>query len=410
MISREDFVKIKAMHTAGMYHKDIAGQLGIHPKTVKRALQREDAPARERAKRGSKLDPFRAQVDEMLSRGIWNGAVILRELQKAGYTGGHTILRDYIQPKRAMRSAGERKTVRFETPPGQQLQSDWGQVDVWIAGQQQRVHFIVNTLGYSRRFHFWCTDSEDAEHTYEGLIRTFEYLGGVTNEVLVDNQKAAVLLPRSNTGAPAVFQARLVDLALLYGFEPKACRPYRAHTKGKDERMVGYIKHHFFVRYREFDSWAHLNQMAEQWLAEEADQRVHGTVKEVVAERFEREKDALKALPAQRYDTAYHEQRMAGWDGYVDVRGQRYSVPGELAGRPVRIRISLDGMLTIYTQDLQTLVAQHPLAGTPGAWITVAHHHSDLWATALGASFEASCGVERRALGVYQEVLEEVLE
>lgn len=150
--------------------------------------------------------------------------------------------------------------------------------------------------------------------------------------------------------------------------------------------------------------------MAEQWLAEEADQRVHGTVKEVVAERFEREKDALKALPAQRYDTAYHEQRMAGWDGYVDVRGQRYSVPGELAGRPVRIRISLDGMLTIYTQDLQTLVAQHPLAGTPGAWITVAHHHSDLWATALGASFEASCGVERRALGVYQEVLEEVLE
>ena len=413
MISREDFVKIKAMHKAGMYQKDIAGQLGIHPKTVKRALQRDDAPARVRVKRGSKLDPFRAQVDEMLSQGIWNGQVILRELQKVGYTGGHTILRDYIQPKRAMRSAGERKTVRFETPPGQQLQSDWGQVDVWIAGQMQRVHFIVNTLGYSRRFHFWCTDSGDAEHTYEGLIRTFEYLGGVTNEVLVDNQKAAVLLPRGNKGEPAVFQERFVDLALLYGFEPKACRPYRARTKGKDERMVGYIKHHFFVRYREFDSWAHLNHMAEQWLGEEADQRVHGTVKEVVAERFVREKGALKTLPARRYDTAYYEQRMAGWDGYVDVRGNRYSLPSELAGRPVRIRISLDGLLTIYKQDPQTPVAQHVLAGSPGTprdWVTVADHHSDLWANALGTSFEASFGVERRALGVYQEVLEEVLE
>ena len=40
--------------------------------------------------------------------------------------------------------------------------------------------------------------------------------------------------------------------------------------------MVGYIKHHFFVRYRAFDSWAHLNQLAEQWLREEADQRRHG--------------------------------------------------------------------------------------------------------------------------------------
>src|SRR5436309_8369873 len=66
-------------------------------------------------------------------------------------------------------------------------------------------------------------------------------------------------------------------------------RPYRAQTKGKDERMVGYIKQHFFVRYRAFESLAHLNALAEHWLREEADQRVHGTVKEVVSERFARE-------------------------------------------------------------------------------------------------------------------------
>jgi len=35
-----------------------------------------------------------------------------------------------------------------------------------IAGQDLAVHFAVSTLGYSRRFHFWGTDSEDAEHTY----------------------------------------------------------------------------------------------------------------------------------------------------------------------------------------------------------------------------------------------------
>jgi transposase len=401
MISREEFVKIKAMAAAGMYQKDIAGELGVDARTVRRAIARGDAPKRERQKRVSKLAPYHAQIDELMKRGVWNGAVILREIERAGYRGGRTVLREYMQPKRALRMRADRSTVRFETQAGQQLQSDWGQERVRIGGEECEAHFIANTLGYSRRFHFWCTDSEDAEHTYEGLIRTFEYVGGVTEEVLVDNQKAAVLMPRGSTGEAAVFQARFVDLAQLYGFEPKACRPYRARTKGKDERMVGYIKHNFFVRYREFDSWAHLNQLAEQWLREEADQRVHGTVKEVVAERFEREKGALKALPAQRYDTSYHEHRMAGWDGYVDVRGNRYSVPGELAGRPVRIRISLDGVLTIYPQDGQSAVAQHPLTSTPGVWITVANHHADMWAKALGASF----GVERRALDVYQEVL-----
>lgn len=72
----------------------------------------------------------------------------------------------------------------------------------------------------------------------------------------------------------------------------------------------------------------------------------------------------------------------------------------------MRIRISLDGLLTIYAQDQQTPMAQHALASTlhatPREWITVADHHSDLWSKALGASL----GVERRALDVYQEVLE----
>ena len=188
----------------------------------------------------------------------------------------------------------------------------------------------MNTLGYSRRFHFLSTDSEDAEHTYEGLVRSFEYFGGVTEEVLVDNQKSAVLEHPSH--GKTYFNGRFVDLAGHYGFTPRACKPYRARTKGKDERMVGYVKGNIFVRYRQFENWVHLNQLTERWLAEEADQRLHGTVKEVVAECFEREKPTLKPLPHLRYDTSYFETRQVAWDGYIDVRGNRYSVPNPLRG------------------------------------------------------------------------------
>jgi len=390
MIRKEDFAVMTAWHQRGVFLKDIALELGVHPRTVRRALDRKGAPAREPKKVVSKLDPHKATVDRLLANGVWNAKVILSEIQAAGYAGSYTILRDYIQPKRALRPG--RATVRFETAPGEQLQNDWGEVEVELAGQPTKVYFSVNTLGYSRRFHFWCTDSQDAEHTYEGLIRSFEYLGGVTHDVLVDNQKSAVLVP-SNHGQPR-FNERFLDLAAWYGFSPKACRPYRAQTKGKDERMVGYIKRHFFVRYQTFESWAHLNQLAEQWLAAEADPRVHGTLKEVVSVRFERERPALRSLPPQRYDTAYHDLRRVAADCYIDVRGNRYSVPAHLVAQTVTIHIGLDDTLRVYHAD--QLVADHTLRRADQGWSTVPEHHADLWSAALQ--------VERRPLQAYAEV------
>lgn len=390
MLRREDFMVIQVLAQRGLYQCDIAKQVGVHPRTVHRALVRGGAPAPRSCQRGSRLDPYRADIDRLCADGVWNAVVIFRELQAKGYTGQLSILRDYIRPKRARRV--RRATVRFETAPGRQLQSDWAEHRTRIAGVETVVHFIVNTLGFSRRFHFWCTNREDAEHTYEGLIRSFEWFGGGPEEVLVDNQKAAVL--EHPVGGPARFHPRFVDLAGHYGFVPRACRPARAQTKGKDERMVGYVKHHFFVRYRAFESWAHLNQLAERWLREEADQRCHGTVQEVVAVRFTREVPSLRPLPEQRYDTAYREFRQVSWDAYIDVRGRRYSVPALLAGRTVQIRLTLEDELAVY--DGEALMATHRVvSGEPG-WVTVPDHHAALWAQTLE--------VEQRPLAVYEEV------
>lgn len=389
MLSQEDFVVIQALVRRGVYLKDIAAEMGVSAKTVSRAVKRGSAPKRERARRGSKLAPYEATVNRLLGEGVWNAVVVHRAIQAEGYAGGLTMVREFIRPKRSLRAS--RATVRFETKPAEQLQSDWGTVWTKVGGEDVKVHFIVNTLGYSRRFHFWCTDGEDAEHTFEGLVRTFEHLGGVPGEVLVDNQKAAVLAHKPSDGA--VFQTRFVDLASYYGFVPKACRPRRAQTKGKVERMVGYIKDHFFVRFRTFETLAHLNQLAEWWLRVEADQRVHGTHGEVVAERFAAEASALGPLPAVRFDTSYLETRVVSWDAYVDVRGGRYSVPGAWAGQTVQVRIAMDDALTVVKGD-ETV--RHHLTASRGAWVTVPEHHSALW--------EETLGVEHRSLAVYDEV------
>lgn len=396
MLRKEDYAVIKALKKRGVYHSDIAAELGVHPKTVGRALKRDGPPEGTRRRRGSKLDPYKAQVDQLLADGVWNAVVILREIQAAGYDGGSTILREYIGPKRALRAG--RATVRFETEPGRQMQSDWGEIITELGGKRVKVSFIVNQLSYSHRFHFWCTDSQDAEHTYQGLINSFETFGGVPREVLVDNQKAAVIEHRS--GQPARFNERFLDLADHYGFTPSGLPTLPgARTKGKDERMVGYIKHHFFVRYRSFDSWAHLNQLAESWLRDEADRRVQQTVKEVVAERFLREQPTLEPLPARPYDVAYRQTRQVGWDGYIDVRGNRYSVPGHLTGRTVAVRIGLDDSLRVY--DGETLVASHRLRSIQDGWVSITEHHSQLWRDVLSRD---ALQVDHRPLAVYEEV------
>lgn len=394
MINREDWLMIKEMREKGCFVSDIAAQLQINERTVRRALQRGGPPPKRRSGvRPSKLDPYKPLINQLLSEDVWNAEVILAELREHGYSGGASILRDYIRPKRALRRTTQ-GTVRFETLPGQQLQHDWGEQRTAIAGEPVKVSFAVNTLGYSRRSHVWATDSQDAEHTYESLIRAFEHFGGVTEEVLVDNQKSAVIAHRRGEGP--VFNPGFHQLAQHYGFRPRACRPRRPQTKGKDERHVRYVKENFFQRYRAFESLAHLNQCLELWLATVADPRVHGTVREVVLERFVRERPALQALPPLRFDTSYRETRRVAMDGFIDVRGNRYSVPAHLCGETVVIRIALDNTLSVYNNGEQ-LVARHRLVPAEHGWCAQPEHHARLWRETLK--------VQARDLRAYEEVL-----
>lgn len=236
MLAGEDFMIIKQMRAQGAYLTDIAAYIGCSGKTVRRYLRSDEPPA-PRRRRMVKLEPFFNYVDMRLADNVWNAEVILQELREMGYTGGRTILRTYIQPRRKMRPA--RRTVRFETQPGYQLQHDWGEVDAEISGQPCKINFAVNTPGYSRRFHVYAAPRQDAEHTYESLVRAFGYFGGTVKTVLVDNQKAAVL--KHDRNGVVIFNAGFRQPAEHYGFLPRACRPRRPRTKGKVEGTVAKI-------------------------------------------------------------------------------------------------------------------------------------------------------------------------
>ena len=228
-----------------------------------------------------------------------------------------TVEREVRHLRREL-EAEARATIRFETPPGKQLQIDFGERRVTIGGENVRVYLFVATLGYSRRLYVRAFRNERQESWFAGVEGAFGHFGGITEEVLLDNDRGLVAR-HDRVTREVEFNARLRAFAKHWDFRPRACAPYRARTKGKDERGVGYVKKNAIAG-RTFESWSALEAHLEGWVRDVADQRVHGSTGEVPIERFRRaEADALRS-----------------------VDGNAYSVPWRLIGESVRVVITGD--------------------------------------------------------------------
>lgn len=131
--------------------RKIAETLGISRNTVRRYLRDPDGALvrKPRPKQPSKLDPYKEYIMSRLAEGVDNCVVLLREIRQQGYTGGHTILKDFVRPFR--RRTVQQATVRFETLPGEQAQVDFGSFAYRTAdGQERRVWAFVMVLSWSR--------------------------------------------------------------------------------------------------------------------------------------------------------------------------------------------------------------------------------------------------------------------
>jgi transposase len=361
MIEPELVRQIRALGAMAWGSKRIARELGVALMTVKRYRRGgAEAEAQRRPTRRALDDEQRAKALQLFDTTAEGNAVVVTQLlAEAGIDVDIRVVQRVLQPHRQTKRAAEAATVRFETEPGHQLQIDFGEKHVMIAGQPTRVMLFVAVLGYSRRCYVRAFRSQRHDDWREGLAAAFKHFGGVTQTVLVDNAKALILdrvddVVRVN---PA-FEAFCTD----WGVAVRACRPYRARTKGKTERGVGYAKHNALAG-RQFASWAALDAHLAWWM-QMADERDHGTTHEAPRVRFERaETSALKPLPARPIPVRQRrEQRKVASDCFVDVDTVRYSVPHRLVGRMVQVLVGDDEVVIF---DVAERVAQHSRCREP---------------------------------------------
>jgi transposase len=284
LITLEEWVDIVALHRSGVSIKAIARSLGISRNAVRRALRRGAPPVRAPRSRISKLEPHK---DYLLARLAefpqLSAAALYEEIYARGYEGGLSILKEFTLPYRQPR---REPLVRFETPPGKQAQVDWAELGVHtLHGTRRRVHLFIMLLGFSRALYAEATTSADSATFLACHARAFAYFGGMPAEILYDNAKVVVL---ARTASGPHFQPALLDFAGRYGFAPRLCRPYRAKTKGKVERSIGYLRDRFFVG-RTFTDLEDLNAQLLAWLDGIANRREHATTKERPIDRLLRE-------------------------------------------------------------------------------------------------------------------------
>lgn len=412
MLCVEERFMIKEWYRQGLSVSEIARRSGHDRKTVRKVIRGPLEVKIRRPLRPRKIDPYVTYLESRLAAGVYNAHKLYEEIRARGYRGGTTQVRLYVQHRRPPKTDGQ-ATVRFETEPGQQAQVDWGSFgSVGWAGKQQRLYAFIMTLGWSRVMYLEFTTSLDTGWFLRCHQHAFEYFGGMPREVLHDNLKSAVLA--RDAAGNIHWNTRYLDFALAHGFQPRACRPYRAQTKGKVENGVRYVRGNFWPGIQ-CSGLADLNQQALSWCNTIANPRIHGTTGEVPFRRLPLEH--LHPLPAVRYDTSIVAMRQVSRDCLVSYDGNYYSVPAVYARQTVLVKETETRELLILN-GLGEVVAHHPLLSGRRQRSVVEDHYAALRPPVTdpptrppGLPLMLICAapqVEVRPLSVYANLVEAV--
>ena len=409
MIQLGELVMILDLHRQGLSISANARRTGRDPKTIRKYIAcglEPPAYGPRSVGRPNKLAPYLDYLRERVAAFPDLSAVRLtREVHERGYTGAYTAVKRFIAAIRP-ETGPKPFELRFETPAGHQAQVDFARfVTIFTdePGVTRIVWLFSMVLGHSRFIFARFVMHQDLQTLLRCHIQAFAAIGGVPLEILYDRMKTAVTGEDGN--GHIIYNRSLLALAQHYGFHPRACRPYRAKTKGKVERPFSYIRQDFFLA-RTFRHLDDLNGQLDDWLATVANVRVHGTTQKIVAEAFAAEQTELQTLPSVPFDALLKLERRVSHDGLVSIGGNYYSVP-DRTRRIVEVQ-QLPDVIRILDGD--RIVAIHPvLEGRRRTSVAPEHRQGTSRLTSKNSVGDVIIGrtgnhIPRRSLAFYQAI------
>ena len=359
-------LEARILQAQGYTQLQIAEELGVTDRTVRTYLKARPC-ARKKPVRPSKLDPFKAFLEQQLEKNpSYNGELLYERIVAQGYGGKKTVMKAYLAQVR--RTLNNQAVLRFETEPGRQAQVDWKEFGrQWVDGHETKLYAFVMVLGYSRMpFIRFTTDMRQSTllacHTL-----AFAYFGGVPKEILYDNMRTAFEPDTEGVWHPT---RRLAACAVHYGFVPQRCRVRRPETKGKVERLIGYLDRNFWARIEALVPYTlgALNEKVLGWIDEISTKPLE-ELQESRTTRFKQEQPLLSPLPADCFDVRDPVPLSVSRESTVCYETNRYSVPPQYIGTTLQMLIH-PLHRNVALMGPQGLIRSFPLE-SPGSHSTV---------------------------------------
>jgi transposase len=389
MLTMEEWMDVQMLARQGHSQRQIARLTGYSRNTVAKTLAQPAPTPFQKPPRSSKLDPFKPYLDRRLGQSALSAVRLLDEIRPMGYAGSVDLLRRYLRTLSAPARALAKATVRFETPPGLQAQVDWAHCGRFPDrdGNPLSVYTFVMVLSFSRMLYLEFTAAMDLPVLLRCHQNAFAFFGGWPAELLYDNMKQVKLTP----GPHGPWNPLFLDFAHHYGITPRVCRVRRPRTKGKVERMVGYIRDNFLLG-RSFSGWEDLNGQGLHWLTHTANVRIHATTGKRPVDLLGAEQLTQLASIAP-YRLRQTSVRTVDVEGFVHLEGSRYSTPPEHVGQPVLVEQG-ENRITIRRGD--RVVAEHPRATRRGECVVDRAHVAAFWKLAMPSGPTGSAPAEPR--------------
>lgn len=342
------WAEIRRLHEIErLSQRAIAKRLHCCHTTVAKALAMTDPPSENRRHRASRLDPYRAQIDELIAKYPDLSAVRVREeIAKGpdGYRGGITLVRHYLHHKRPDRRRVYQE-VHYE--PAEAMQVDWGDCGrVQIAETSRRLSVFVAVLCYSRLCYIEFALSQRKAEFYRAIVNSLSFFGGTPRRLIVDNLKAAVL---ERSAGQVHFHPEFLALCGHFCIEPVACAPRDPESKGISEATVRYVKHNALQgRDEQLRTWDDYLRFAPLWRDSVANVRIHHATRERPLDRFAKEHCLLRPIPDTPFSTDELLSAVVTPYARVCFDSNRYSVPPQFARKQVTLRASTNELRVIY--------------------------------------------------------------
>lgn len=364
MLTQAQRSAILEMNSQRISIREISRVLRLSRQTIRQVLRSNSILVPE-IQRPEKAEPYRQQILDLLGVCKGNLVRVHEELTARGAALSYQALTAFCRRQ----GIGQTPIVpagRYSFDPGVELQHDTSPHEVEVGGKKYKAQTASAVLCYSRLLFFQINPAFQRFDCKVFLTDALRYIGGVPQQVMIDNTHVVVL---RGTGREMIPVPEMEAFGERFGFNFIAHERGDANRSARVERPFSFIENNFLVG-RKFSSWGDLNDQARQWC-----DRVNGTYKKhiraVPRELFAVERLHLKPLPAWIPEVYRLHQRTVDVEGYVSLHSTRYSVPVSWIGRRVEVRETRDKVeIELDPRHLVT----HARTVAPMQRITLAEH------------------------------------